>query len=85
MQIDRRPPLTMKDVEARRVVVRQHMCDLMKSSLAAQNLTIRTSGSIRSLIGRDTLPVNSLSCVEGCPALGTCGHIQPPCLHSPNQ
>jgi hypothetical protein len=31
MQIDRRPPLTVKDVEARRVVVRQHMCDLMKS------------------------------------------------------
>ena len=31
MQIDRRPPLTVKDVEARRVVVRKHMCDLMKS------------------------------------------------------
>lgn len=31
MKIDRRQPLTMKDVEARRALVRKHMCDLMKS------------------------------------------------------
>jgi hypothetical protein len=49
MQIDRRPPLTMKEVEARRALVRKHMCDLMKSvSLNIKNSTIRTSGSTRS-------------------------------------